>query len=86
VGAPKVGKAKPRRRFKLEGDAVGEYLRAQEGVVPQTDAERAMRVAAVVHVFMQTDPGVAAELVLSVAQKGLAATAELCTGKARSRG
>ena len=69
------------RKFSVHGPAAGEYVCAQEGVVPQTDDERALRIATLVHVTMQTRPESAAALVKLVAREGLAAAAKVCTAR-----
>jgi len=39
---------KRRGGFTLHGPAAGSYLQAQEGVLPTTDDERALRIATIV--------------------------------------
>jgi hypothetical protein len=68
----------------LKGAAAGEYIRAQAGVTPQTDDERALRVATLVQMYMSTEPKVAVALVKAVARDGLEAAAKICTAEKKS--
>jgi hypothetical protein len=63
------------KTFTLKGKAASEYLRAQEGRVPCTDEERALRIATLVHLHMSVDERVAVALIKSVARDGLEAAA-----------
>jgi hypothetical protein len=71
-----MGKSKT---FTLKGAAAGEFIRAQSGHVPKDDDERAMRIATLVGLNMQTSPEAAAALIKLVAREGLEAAAKVCT-------
>jgi len=70
-----------RKTFTLKGPAAGSYVEAQAGVLPATEDERALRVATIVHLEMQTSPETAVALVKLVAREGLEAAAKICTAK-----
>jgi len=75
--------AKKKRGFALYGAACGSYVDAQAGIVPKDDDGRALRIATLVHVVMQTrheDQAVA--LIKEVAKRGLEKAAAVCTAKA----
>ena len=74
-----AGKAK----FTLWGEAAGAYCRMQEGVPPENDSERALRIATMVTVFMGKgmDQSVAVALILKLARDGLVAASDRCIGE-----
>lgn len=67
----------------LEGPAAAELLRAQAGHIPLNDAERALRIATVVHMYMHQPEQMrlAVALIKCVARDGLQRAAEVCTAK-----
>jgi hypothetical protein len=70
----------PRKKtFTLEGEAAGEFIRAQAGQLPTDDNERALRVATLVGLNLQTSPETAVALIKLVAREGLEAAAKVCT-------
>ena len=70
-----------RKTFTLLGEAAGEYVRAQAGSLPQTDDERAARIATVVSLYANSDLKTAAALIKCVAKDGLEVAAKVCTAK-----
>lgn len=67
------------KTFTFKGAAAGAYMAAQSGAPALTDDERALRVATIVHLYMQTDPKTAVALIKQVAKDGLAVAAKTCT-------
>jgi len=69
--------------FTVYGDAAGELIRAQAGKPAKTDDERALRIAALVHMHMGrgADQGLAIALIKAVARDGLEAAAMVCTAR-----
>ena len=67
----------------LHGAAAGAFIRAQEGIKPEDDNERALRIATVVHMYMSGKAGdgspTAIALIKLVAKEGLEAAAKKCT-------
>jgi hypothetical protein len=63
----------------LKGAAAGAFIRAKMGRPAETDDERALRVATVVHMFMGVNPQIAVSLIKTVAREGLEAAAQDCT-------
>ena len=68
------------RGITLKGAAAGAFIRAQMGLTPEGDSERALRVATLVHMHMKTgDERLAVALIKLVAEKGLEAAGAVCT-------
>lgn len=72
-------RGKKRRSFTLEGPAAGAYSDAQAGKPATTLDEQALRVAAFVHLKMQSDPAFAVELIKRVAIDGIKRVASSLT-------
>ena len=71
------------KSISLRGAAAGAFIRAQQGAAADTDDERALRVATVIHMYMSGKAGdgspTAIALIKLVAKEGLAAAAKACT-------
>jgi len=68
-----------KKTFTLRGPAAGAFVEAQQGIEAKTDDERALRIATLIHLNMQTSPETAIALIKCVASKGLEAAAKICT-------
>jgi len=70
-----------KKSMTLHGPAFVALLRAQEGLPALDDAERALRIATVVHMHMlkPEDMRLAVAIIQCVARDGLARAADVCT-------
>jgi hypothetical protein len=72
------------KTYTLKGAAAGAFVNAQCGTPAKDDNERALRVATLIHLNMQTSPESAVALVKAVAKYGLEFAAKICTADRKS--